>query len=145
MKLNLKITNMGVFISIIVFIIMRYLPAETRNLIPLFFAIIGLSMAIYFYKKNGRKYEFKLFLILSVFMLILFSAYIEHKILNTSYLLNLYGFLTIGAMVIVFSRVMLKSYYNKDIANFIVSLVLIIAIILITIAIILVNIFRIQL
>lgn len=145
MNYNRKINNIGALAAVIIFIAIKYLPAQIRNLLPLFFALIGIAIAIYFYKKTDRRYEFKLFLILSGFMFLLFMAYIEHKVSNTSYLLNLYGFLSISAMLIVLFRVIIKSYNNRDIINLLVSLLLTIAIILILIAVISVKIFRIQL
>lgn len=144
MNLNRNVNRIGMAVAIIVFIVVKYLPAQTRNLLPLLFAIVGFAISIHLYKKNS-KYEFKLLLVSSSLMIILSLAYIEHKVLNTSYLLNLYGFLSIGGMLVVFYKAMIKSYNNGAIFNFIVYLLLTISITLILILVILIKVFGIQL
>ncbi len=100
----------------IVFMVVGGLSPKIRNIVPFFVAIVCLILSRYYYKKNC-KYETKLFLVLSGFMIIMSLAYIEHIFIETSYGLMIYMILAFISFFTLSLKMMIEGYKNRQVSK----------------------------
>lgn len=132
MKFKGNSKAIGGAVAGLVFMVVGGLSPKIRNIVPFFAAIMGLILSRQSYK-NNRKYESKLLLVLSGFMIIISLAYIEHIFIGTSYGVMIYMILAVISLLVSSVYGMIKSYKNRQVSKlfacaylFIVSVLLVI-------------------
>jgi predicted neutral ceramidase superfamily lipid hydrolase len=116
MKFKGNSKAIGGAIAGLVFMGVGGLSPKIRNIVPFFAAIMGLMLSRHSYK-NNRKYESKLLLVLSGFMIIISLAYIEHIFIGTSYGVIIYLILVLVSVLVLSVYVMIKAYKNRQVSK----------------------------
>jgi membrane protease YdiL (CAAX protease family) len=132
MKFKGNSKAIGGAVAGIVFMVVGGLSPKIRNIVPFFVAIVCLILSRYYYKKNC-KYETKLFLVLSGFMIIISLAYIEYIFIGTYYGVIIYTILALVSLLVSSVYGMIKAYKNREVSKLLSGAFLFIASVVIVI------------